>query len=154
MADLVVMCGLPGAGKTTFAKMFAKKNNYRYISIDNFYQAVFGNETEHYHKYQVWEILYKAVDLAIEDGVNVILDTNAPNPSDREILYERIGKKFAHRTIVYVENDPDTCKENNKHRNRVIPDEQMDYIINRFISPTKEELKHWELQKVNKNEKI
>ena len=54
MADLVVMCDLPGAGKTTFAKMFAKKNNYRYISIDNFYQAVFGNETEHYHKYQVW----------------------------------------------------------------------------------------------------
>lgn len=154
MAELIVMCGLPGAGKTTFAKMFANKNNYRYISIDNFYTAVFGNETEHYHKYQVWEMLYKAVELAIEDEVNVILDTNAPNPNDREILYERIGKKFDHRTIVYVENDPDTCKENNKHRIRVIPDEQMNYIINRFIPPTKEELKHWELQTVNKNEKI
>ena len=35
MADLVVMSGLPGAGKTTFAKMFAKKNNYRYISMKN-----------------------------------------------------------------------------------------------------------------------
>lgn len=154
MAELVVMCGLPGAGKTTFAKMFAKKNGYRYISIDNFYQAVFGNETEHYHKYQVWEMLYKALDLAIEDGVNVILDTNAPNPSDRSILFDKVGKRFSHRTIVYIENDPNTCKENNKHRSRVIPDDQMDYIIDRFVPPTKEELKYWQLQTVNKNEKI
>lgn len=151
MAELVVMCGLPGAGKTTFAKMFAKKYGYRYISIDNFYQAVFGNETEHYHKYQVWEMLYKALDLAVEDGVNVILDTNAPNPSDREILYEKVGKKFSHRAIVYIENDPIICKENNKHRSRIIPDEQMDYIINRFIPPTREEVKGKWVLYVNKD---
>ena len=34
------------------------------------------------------------------------------------------------------------------------PDDQMDYIINKFIPPTKEELKYWHLKKVNNKNEI
>ena len=38
MAKMYLMCGLSGAGKTTFAKKFAEENDLIYLSIDDFYK--------------------------------------------------------------------------------------------------------------------
>ena len=40
---LFLVCGLPGSGKTTFAKKFAAKNNFAYISIDDCYTEINGD---------------------------------------------------------------------------------------------------------------
>lgn len=44
---MYLMTGISGSGKTTFARDFALKNNLRYLNIDNFYLATFGDENTH-----------------------------------------------------------------------------------------------------------
>lgn len=138
-----LLTGYCGAGKSTFAKKFAKENNCRYISIDNFYLAVFGNETDHIHRDFVWDLCFTALKLAKEDGVDVILDTNSPNPELRYYIYERIAKYFDERHIIYIEANVDLCLANNKNRSRVIPDNEMSKLTTSYIAPTNDELKYW-----------
>jgi len=39
MSELIIVCGLMGVGKTTFAKQYAEKFNYEYIDFDKEYHT-------------------------------------------------------------------------------------------------------------------
>ena len=138
-----LMTGYCGSGKTTFAKEFAKKNNCRYISIDNFYKAVFGDDITHTHSDFVWKLCFEALNLAYQDKVNVVLDTNSPRPYERNFVFEKIAKLFDERYIIFVDTPPELCKENNKRRSRVIPEDKMNKIIQAYVPPTQDELANW-----------
>ena len=58
---LFLVCGLPGSGKTTFAKKFAAKNNFAYISIDDCYTEINGDELDHSNKFKVWQRFYQII---------------------------------------------------------------------------------------------
>ena len=75
---LTLYCGLAGAGKSTHAREYATKSNARYISIDAFYEACFGDPKIHTHEFEVWMMFYNAIRLAGTDHVSVVIDTNAP----------------------------------------------------------------------------
>ena len=55
---LTLYCGLAGAGKSTHAREYATKSNARYISIDAFYEACFGDPKIHTHEFEVWMMFY------------------------------------------------------------------------------------------------
>jgi predicted kinase len=40
---LILLRGLPGAGKTAFAKLLAENNTYPFFSVDDYFTAVDGN---------------------------------------------------------------------------------------------------------------
>jgi len=50
MAKMFLMCGNCGSGKTYFAKEFAEKNSYKYVSIDERYKAHNGSESNRENK--------------------------------------------------------------------------------------------------------
>lgn len=143
MSKAYVMTGLSGAGKTTFGKKFAKENNLRYLNIDNFYTAVFGNGSNHTHKFTIWEMFYKAVDIAVFDGVDVLLDVNSPNRTDRNILAHALGPKYDVKCLIFIDTPTSLCISNNLSRDRVIPPDDMEKIIKSYQAPTIEEKDVW-----------
>ena len=138
-----LMSGLCGAGKTTISKQFAQENNCRYISIDSFYKAVFGDNLTHTHRDEVWELCFKALDIAFEDRVDVVLDTNSPKLKNRKQIFEQFAKRYDESYILYVQTDAEQCMKNNRQRDRQIPEEEMKKIINAYEEPIEQELADW-----------
>lgn len=52
MVELIIVCGLMGAGKTTFAKEYAEKFNYEYIDFDKEYHVKIQEEQDIYKAYE------------------------------------------------------------------------------------------------------
>lgn len=137
MAKMYLMCGCSGAGKTTFAKQFAKECNLKYLGIDDFYALVNGDECIHTNSFEVWIEFYKAIHEAEINDIDVIIDTNAITKSHREQFIEWFPT-FEHH-LIYIDAVPELRKKNNKSRRRQVPDEVMDKMHSRLQVPLEHE---------------
>lgn len=143
MSKMYLMTGVSGSGKTTFAKEFAHRNNLRYLSIDNFYCATFGDENVHKHEFDVWMMFYRAIEIASRDNVDIIIDTNSPTVSNRDEIYNWFGHMFAENYMIYIYASSDLCFKNNTNRNRVIPQDEMIKMYKDYECPDEEEALQW-----------
>lgn len=139
--NLIVMCGLPGSGKTTFARDLAERLGFQYIGVDDFYRLMNGDETRHNNKFEVWMTLYRAIHMAERDGRDVVFDTNAPTVTDRSQLLDWFPGFDA--TLFYISALQCQCVQNNKTRRRVIPEDEMERFFRNFQPPTEDEDKRW-----------
>lgn len=139
MAKMFLMTGPSGAGKTTLSAQLVHEQNLRYLSIENFYLAFFGDETAHIHEEEVWQSFYEAIKLAEKDGVDILVDTNAPAREDRE-WFSRLFPNFEINLIV-VEAPEELCRANNLARARTIPESDMDEIFANLEPVTDDEMK-------------
>ena len=144
MTELIVMCGKPGSGKSTYAAQVKEKLGYRLLSIDSFYETVFGDKHSHTHKFEVWQMLYQAVYIAAQDKVSVVLDINAPTKSMREEVYRTFRPYFDQISLCYVEADNELCRQNNLSRERKIPAEPMEKLLESFSPPKREDEYFWD----------
>ena len=133
MAKAILMCGLPGAGKTVFAKHLAEKRGYRYISIDDMYRSFNGSECCRDNKFDVWMAFWRQIHLMEQAGIDVVIDTNAPTPDDRNELLNWFSSFEWH--LVWIDAKMSLCEENNKNRDRVIPKEHLRHMFQFFVFP-------------------
>lgn len=124
MARMLNVSGCSAVGKTTFAKRFASAHGFRYLSADTFYAAINGDERIHENKFDVWMALYRAIYLAQEQDVDIVVDANTLTNVDRD---QFLGwfPKFEHH-LVFIHADPELRKMNNMMRSRRVPDRAMD----------------------------
>ena len=133
MAKAILMCGLPGAGKTVFAKHLAEKRGYRYISIDDMYRSFNGSECCRDNKFDVWMAFWRQIHLMEQAGIDVVIDTNAPTPDDRNELLNWFSSFEWH--LVWIDANFELCEKNNANRYRVIPSKHLRHMFNFFINP-------------------
>ena len=139
---MMLVSGCSAVGKTTFAKQFAAIQNFRYLSADNFYAAVNGDERIHENKFEVWMALYRAIHLAQEQDIDVVVDANTLTTVDRDQLLGWFPK-FEHH-LVYIHADPELRKKNNLMRYRQVPDRAMDAMTAMVQEPVWETMdKRW-----------
>lgn len=140
MAKMIVMCGDLAVGKTTYAKEFAAKTGYRYLSIDDLYTAFNGSSTDRSNKFDIWMIFLHQIHLAEQAGQNIIVDVNAPTQDDRNDFLNWFPN-FDHY-LVFIRGTNEQCLENNRNRERVVPEEQMKEMFRFFRPPYKDEDKY------------
>ena len=138
---LFMLCGLPGSGKTTFARKFAEEHGYQYLGPDSFYALFNGDETLHIHKFEIWMAVYRALHMAEQDGRSVVFDTNAPTVVDRSQIMDWFPGFEPH--LIYIEASWELCLRNNSARSRVIPKEEMDRLLRSFVRPHVSEDGRW-----------
>lgn len=142
MAKMLLVSGCSAVGKTTFAKQFAVSHEFRYLSADNFYAAINGDERIHENKFDVWMSLYRALNIAQESNVDVVVDANTLTNVDRDQLLGWFPK-FEHH-LVYIHADPELRKHNNSMRSRIVPDAVMDMMTESVQEPCWENMdKRW-----------
>lgn len=128
------MSGPSGAGKTTFAKQFAKDNGYQYLCIDDFYALINGNEQAHEDETDIWLIFFKAIHLAELHGRNVVIDTNSPTKTKRTEFLDWFPS-FEHN-LIFVNAPFELCAQNNASRNRKIPVHELREIYDSVEIPS------------------
>lgn len=152
MGKMFLMCGLSGAGKTTFAKKFAEDNGYTYLGIDDIYewykhipiqrsdgkvqyQDHNENAYENTHtSFMVWLEFFRRIHFAEHRGEDVVIDTNAPTFVKRAQFIDWFPT-FDEHNLIYIEADRDLRRRNNASRDRVVPDDEMERMEQEFESP-------------------
>lgn len=119
----ILICGPSGVGKTTLSKAIAEYLGMEYLSADNFYEKVNGDECIHINKFEVWMELFRAIHECEEQGIDCLVDSNALSASGRDEFVNWFPD-FNHH-LIYVDADDSLRLKNNKQRKRQITEEVM-----------------------------
>ena len=95
------MVGLPGSGKTTYAKDFIKDQQVEYLSSDSL-RAVFGkDESDQSCTSRVFSHIKTKVDEYLRDNKNVLVDATSVNRKERSD-YINTAKKYGSKVVAVV----------------------------------------------------
>jgi predicted kinase len=119
-----VMCGIPGSGKTTYAKDLAKQTNAYLVEGDAIRSKLFGDASI----YGRWDELWGEIDRVVEDNVgrNLILDGTFETTELRsEALFLLNSYGYDEVNLVIMDTSLPTALARNWIRKRNVPD----YIV-------------------------
>jgi predicted kinase len=137
---LYIAVGLPGSGKSTYAKEFIKGKDIEYLSSDSL-RAVFGkNESDQSVTPKVFNHIKRKVDEFLKDGKNVLVDATSVNRKERSD-YINTAKKYGAKVVALVfKMDRQGLIDRNKKRGeqggRVVPDWVIDKMLNKYEEPS------------------
>ena len=100
MTDLIIFSGLPGTGKTTFAKRLARELRYPLLCIDDVVNNIPENPGVEFWDSQV-EVLLTLTETQLEIGLSVIVDSVFMN-TDRQHAQALAQKYQARFRPVYT----------------------------------------------------
>jgi len=134
MQTAILGIGLPGSGKTTFLKGVASKRpNSVYICADDIREQITGDALNQTMNKLVWEILYNAVDLALKQGKDVIVDVTNYRQLERRKLVAHCKKHTDNIVGIVMNSHIDDCKRRNSMREKSVPDYVIDRMFQEFL---------------------
>jgi predicted kinase len=140
MNTLYITVGLPGSGKSTYAKEFIKGKEIEYLSSDSL-RAVYGkSEEDQTVTPLVFGHIKRKVDEFLKDGKNVMVDATSVNRKERSD-YINTAKKYGAKVVAIVfKMDRQGLIDRNKKRGeqggRVVPDWVIDKMLAKFEEPS------------------
>jgi predicted kinase len=138
--NLIIMCGLPRSGKSTWIKKNKKKNEI-VVSKDVIRRTIFGHQYHENAEMFVWAVAESLARLLLMQGSSVIIDET--NISRRiRAKWINIGQDYgAKTTIVWVTTTIKKCFENNKRCDisEKVPEEVIEDMATYFIDPSNKE---------------
>ena len=151
MSKIIIMVGIPGSGKTTFAKALADEEGYAYLSSDEIRKDIINAnskaelvkpESINYHTFKIMNST--AVKL-LRCDLDVIYDATNLNRKDRKSIIKEVNKLreegYEITITAFVLNTPsDVCIErNNAREENKVPDDVMMRYIEKFTRPILDE---------------
>ena len=157
MNKLIIVCGLTGAGKTTYSIELCDKLGAIRFSIDPWMQTLFSKDMKSLDfswmmervercQSQIWEV---SKQILFNNGV-VVLDLGFTTKSQRALFVEKATEIGIDVEIHYLETPLDIRKQRVKKRNtekdpsvyafEVTP-EMFEFMEPRFEQPTDDELR-------------
>ena len=142
----IVLLGLPGSGKSTFAKRFITPHNpnIKTFSTDDV-SYLFTKDKSKFHTGST-ELNIKSLKSYMKSGQNFIYDTTGSNDIN---VFEvtRDAHKLGYKIIfILILIDVDTAKSQNKKRGmtggHLVDDEYIDYVYSTQLQTTKNYLKY------------
>ena len=143
MSTLYITVGLPGSGKSTYAKEFIKGKDIEYLSSDEL-RAVYGKgQDDQTVTPIVFGHIKRKVDEFLKDGKNVLVDATSVNRKERSD-YINTAKKYGAKVVALVfKMDRQGLIDRNKKRGeqggRVVPDFVIDKMLAKYEEPSFDE---------------
>ena len=135
----IMLCGLPGSGKSTYCDQYKDDKNYVIISSDSVREEL-GDINDQSKNTEVFKIVHNKTKEALKNGYNVIQDCTSLNRKRRihfirhelkDILCEKVCMLFA--------TPYETCLKNNANRDRKVPEDVIKRMVKSFEVPCKQE---------------
>lgn len=132
--ELLVLVGLPGSGKSTFAERM-KKRGYQVHTSDAVQKEWFGHEKVQEKKDKVFQELRKRVKESLELGESCVLDATNLRRKKRLALLEDIKELVCRKVCVLFVIPVDVCWRRNTGRRRKISREVFTKMLCAFECP-------------------
>lgn len=127
---LILLVGIPGAGKSTLAKKIIEKG-FHCLSADPIREELYGDAAEQGDKEQVFKIFFERFDDALAKELDIIIDNTNLNPRQRKPILEKAQAAGYTDIQLWLLDVPlDVCLKRNASRPRVVPD---DIVANMFM---------------------
>lgn len=132
---LIVMVGLPGSGKSTYAE-----SNFRHIvSPDRIRMDEFGVEFDPEIEPEVWDLAFARVRERLARRDVVCFDATSVSRRRRAALLDLAAVAGAPAVAVWVRTAPEEAWRRNQERGRTVPLEAFENLVAAFQPPTPEE---------------
>lgn len=131
MANLCIMIGPAGCGKSTLAKEVAKKAQLcTVVASDDIRHELYKDESVQKDHNKVFQIAHERTVEALRSGKDVIFDaTNLLGHYRKDLM--KATEPFTDRVIgVVYDGDLKTCLERNSKRTRHVPDDIIGRMYN------------------------
>lgn len=125
---LIILIGLPGSGKSSFAQRLQTRPGWRLISTDDIRSRLFGDAAIQGSWLKVWTEVgreFCEVVRSIQQGEarEAIYDaTNVVRKSRREAIALARESGFTHLTGIWLNEPLEVCLQRNQQRDRQVPD--------------------------------
>ena len=145
MKTLIVLSAMPGSGKSTWAKKYQEEHPHTLIiSSDKIRCELTGSMQNFSKQNEVWELFsFRIHEYANKyDDVTVILDALNDLNSLRE-KYVKENPEYDRYELILFPRTIEQIRYFNKQRNKnaVVPDDQLDMLINKWEQPSEEIIK-------------
>jgi predicted kinase len=122
MSNIILLVGISGAGKSTWAKKFLQNNpQYIYLNADKMRLIMTGDESNQDKNYQVFQTLEHMTSYLMSLGNNLIIDNTNYNKKNR-LIWNRLATAFNYNKEWVVFKTPlEQCILNNEKRARKVP---------------------------------
>lgn len=151
MAILFLICGLPGAGKTTLAKQLELSQSALRLCPDEWITSILADVTDTFEMDRLrtpvesvqWEVAKRALTL----GVNVILENGFWSREERASYRSQAEALGAQVQLIYLDVERDELWARLSKRNQNVPqgsfavsEDHLDLWLSWFEPPTADEI--------------
>lgn len=147
---LILLCGLPGSGKTTLAKQLEVERQAIRLCADEWIIAILADKSDASEidrlRKPVEELLWQMAQKIIESGTNVILENGFWSRSERDLYRDRIKALDLAVELHYLSVPIETLLERLEYRNKNLDGSSFEIDLEKLIvwnhefeTPTKDE---------------
>jgi predicted kinase len=152
VAVMVLIVGLPGAGKTSWARRREEERKAIRLTPDEWMDALFNTSEVDGRRWVLEsEMLWGVAARALELGVDVILDYGCWSEEERDLFRTRAQQLGASAEIVVLDLPLQVLWERLEQRNENLPDatfpvtrEELEEWNSKFEVPTADEVQRWD----------
>ena len=141
MADVYIMCGCPGSGKSTWLKNHVKPGS-AVISRDAIRFSLLKEGDGYFDKEaEVCDMLWDQINGALSDGRDVFVDQTSLTKKSRKYLLSRIFG-YNKANAIWIDTDLETALERNELRKNTkayVPRGQVRRMYFQFQEPSFDE---------------
>lgn len=139
MAKLIMLCGLPGSGKSTWVENNKEKLNAVVHSSDAIREELLNDINDQSQNDLVFNTLHKRVKEDLLNGKNVIYDATNLNRRKRISFLREIRDIPCEKVCMLFATPFECCKKNNSNRERKVPEHVLEKMIRSYETPCKQE---------------
>lgn len=134
-SKLILLIGLPGAGKSTYAKEYIETHvNTIHLSSDAIRKELYGDESIQGDPSEIFALMQKRAVEALNNGLDVIYDATNMTRKDRTGIIS-VCPKFVQIEAHVIWASIEECIKRDAARERTVGKEVIDRMVKRFQAP-------------------
>ena len=130
----IILVGIPGCGKTTYAKSLSVRIGGIHISSDAIRKELYGDENIQDDPGKVFSLMHNRTLEALGNGIDVVYDATNVSRKDRASIMSKMPK-YVNCECHIVWAPIETCIERDAQRERSVGKEVIDRMVKRFQAP-------------------